>query len=481
MTNPSTLFPESMEPTPLTALTPLDGRYARATAPLAPIGSEYGLIRYRMIAEIAWLRALCAEPGIPEARPLTSAEQRQLETWTTAFSSETARAVKAFEAETNHDVKAVEYALKALLRTTSMADLSEFVHFACTSEDINNIAHALTARDGLAVLRDAQDGIADDLGAMARQYRDLPMLSRTHGQSATPTTVGKELAVFVHRLRQASERLDAIRLPGKFNGATGTFSAHVAACPAVDWIALSQRVVEQDLGLRFAPLTTQIEPHDTLAELFDALSRWNTILLDVDRDIWQYISMAYFSQRPVAGEVGSSTMPHKVNPIDFENSEGNLGLANALLDHMARKLPVSRLQRDLSDSTVLRNIGSAFGYCLVAYKATRKGLGKIHANPDRLAADLSHAWEVLAEPIQTLMRKAGLPDPYERMKMLTRGRAITPDALRDFIQGLELPEADKMRLLALTPAGYTGLAAQLTDRLDASSGRHRARAIGRRK
>ena len=446
-------------------ITPLDGRYADRMAPLRTVFSEFGLIRRRFQVEVAWLIALCEEPGIPEAAPLTPAEVAWLEALAENFSIEDARRVKAIEATTNHDVKAVEYALKEKLAGTPLADRGEFIHFACTSEDINNLAHALMIRDGLTVLRQAQNGLADALAALAREHADAAMLARTHGQTASPTTLGKELAVFVHRLNRIARQIDAVEMPAKLNGAVGNFNAHLVAYPDVDWEALARRVIETRFGLRQNPLTTQIESHDGMAELFDALSRWNTVLLSLDRDIWSYISVGYLGQKAVEGEVGSSTMPHKINPIDFENSEGNLGVANALFEHLARKLPVSRLQRDLTDSTVIRNLGAAFGHSLLAVLSTRRGLGKIRINPERLAADLDLAWEVLAEPIQTVMRKAGLANPYERLKELTRGRAIDAAAIQAFVETLELPAADKARLLALTPTSYTGMAAGLARRV----------------
>ncbi len=445
----------------LTALSPLDGRYAGKLDALRPIFSEYGLIRRRVTVEIAWLEALCDAPDIPEARTLTADERSLLKRLADDFSAEDARRVKAIEAVTNHDVKAVEYFLKERLAGTSLEPLSEFVHFACTSEDINNLAHALMLRDGLRVLRAAQDKLADALADIAVETRDAAMLARTHGQPASPTTLGKELAVFVHRLRRQAAQLDAVSLPAKLNGAVGNYNAHLSAYPNVDWESLARSVIEGRFGLRQNALTTQIEPHDGIAELFDALVRWNTVLIDLNRDLWSYISLGYLGQKTVKGEVGSSTMPHKVNPIDFENSEGNLGLANAMLEHMARKLPVSRLQRDLTDSTVLRNMGVGFGYSLAAYQAALKGLGKICLNPARLAEDLNHAWEVLAEPIQTVMRKLGKPNPYEQLKELTRGKAITAEIMRRFIESLDIPVEDKRRLLALTPATYTGIASKL--------------------
>ncbi len=449
----------------LTALGPLDGRYAAKAAPLRAIFSEYGLIRRRVQVEIAWLRALCAEPGIPEALPLTPDEDRLLDALANNLTVAEAHRVKEIESVTNHDVKAIEYFLREKFAGTTLAARNEFVHFACTSEDINNVAHALQLRDGLSVLRAAQKSVEDSLALLAAETRDAAMLARTHGQAASPTTMGKELAVFVSRLRRQSAQLEAITLPAKLNGAVGNYNAHLAAYPDVDWPALSRKILSSTFGLHQNPLTTQIEPHDGIAELFDALARWNTVLLDLDRDIWSYISLGYLGQKTIKGEVGSSTMPHKVNPIDYENSEGNLGVANALLEHMARKLPVSRLQRDLTDSTVLRNMGLAFGYCLVAYQSTLKGLGKITVNRARLTADLDHAWEVLAEPIQTVMRKADLTNPYERLKEMTRGKKMDAATLHDFIAELDLPAADKKRLIHLTPATYTGLASKLVDEM----------------
>jgi len=446
------------------AISPLDGRYGSKLAALQDVFSEYGLIKRRVAVETAWLEALCDEPSVAEARPLTAEEKDFLRDLADNFSIKNAHRVKAIESVTNHDVKAVEYFIRERIAATSLADLSEFVHFACTSEDINNLAHALMLRDGMKVLRDAQNSLADALAALARDNRAAAMLARTHGQPASPTTLGKELAVFVARLRRQAAQIDAVSLTAKMNGAVGNFNAHVAAYPDVDWEALAGRIIEGRFGLRRNPLTTQIEPHDCIAELFDALARWNTVLLDLDRDIWTYISLGYLGQQAVKGEVGSSTMPHKVNPIDFENSEGNLGLANAVLEHLARKLPVSRLQRDLTDSTVLRNMGVGIGYSLLACLSTLKGLGKIKVNAARLAEDLDAAWEVLAEPVQTVMRKLGKPNPYEQLKALTRGKQVDAESMRSFIRGLDLPAAEKQRLLALSPAAYTGLAAELADK-----------------
>lgn len=448
-----------MDLSPLTAVSPIDGRYADKTAPLRDVFSEFGLIQRRVRVEIAWLLALCDEPGLPETGTLTPAQRAEIQAIADGFSLADAERVKAIEATTRHDVKAVEYLIRERL-PKDCAHLSEFIHFACTSEDINNMAHALQLRDGLAILRAERDRLTDALAALANDTIALPMLAHTHGQPASPTTLGKELAVFVHRLRRQAARIDATELPAKMNGAVGNYNAHVAAAPDVDWPALSRRVIE-GFGLVQNPYTTQIESHDGMAELFDALQRWNMVLLDLDRDVWMYVSMRYLKQKVVAGEVGSSTMPHKINPIDFENSEGNLGLANAILGHLARKLPVSRMQRDLTDSTAIRNVGAGFAYTLIAILSTLRGLGRMSPNEEALAADLNHAWEVLAEPIQTVMRRYGVPNAYEKLKALTRGHAMTREALADFIATLEIPEADKARLTAMTPADYIGLAAQM--------------------
>ena len=444
----------------LTAVSPIDGRYAGKCAEFREIFSEYGLIKRRVAVECAWLEALCAEPGVAECAALGDAERESLRAIAEGFSLSDARRVKEIEATTNHDVKAVEYFLKEKVAGTALASRSEFIHFACTSEDINNMSHALMLRDGKALLRSAMDELSGRLAAMAGEWAAVPMLAHTHGQPASPTTVGKELAVAVARLRRQQAEIDRIVMPAKMNGAVGNFNAHLSAYPDVDWVALSGRLIAS-LGLRQNPLTTQIESHDGIAELFDAICRWNSILLDLDRDVWMYVSMGYFKQRTVKGEVGSSTMPHKVNPIDFENSEGNIGLANAVLGYMARKLPVSRMQRDLTDSTTLRNMGVGFAYALIAIRSTLKGLGKLELNPSRLAEDLDSNWEVLAEPIQTVMRKVGMDRPYERLKELTRGRRVTAEIMRDFIAALPLPEEDKARLAALSPATYTGIAETL--------------------
>jgi adenylosuccinate lyase len=450
---------------PLNAITPIDGRYALTVEPLAATFSEAGLMKMRVRTEIAWLIALCEEPGIPEASPLQPAETASLRNIADTFSSADANRVKVIEQTTRHDVKAIEYFLQGQIKALGLERLTGFIHFACTSEDINNIAHALQCREGIAILREAQDEVIDTLLQMARQHKAVPMLARTHGQPASPVTVGKELAVFVDRLRKQTARIDSIRLTGKLNGAVGCFNAHYSAYPSVDWIELTRRVIEDQLQLEQNLFTTQIEPHDTLANLFHDLALFNTILLDLNRDIWLYISMGVFRQKAVAGEIGSSTMPHKVNPIDFENSEGNLGLANAMLEHLAAKLPISRLQRDLSDSTVLRNTGSAFAFSLIAYRSILRGLSKLNLNEDALARDLDAAWEVLAEPIQTVMRKAGIANPYERLKELTRGKSVTRETIRAFIDTCDLPENDREILLAMSPGSYTGIAASLVDRL----------------
>ena len=446
----------------LLALSPLDGRYAAKVDALRPVFSEHGLIHARVRVELEWLLALAAEPGIAELAPFDAAAAARLRALAEGFSPADSARVKEIERTTNHDVKAVEYFIKERLQgDATLAPALEFVHFACTSEDINNLSYALMLRDARdAVVLTELDAVIDTLRGMAREHAALPMLSRTHGQTASPTTVGKELANVVARLQRQREVLAALPLPGKINGAVGNYNAHVVAYPEVDWPAFSRRFVE-GLGLAWQPYTTQIEPHDGIAELSDAMKRIDTILVDLCRDVWGYISLGYFRQAVKAGEVGSSTMPHKVNPIDFENAEGNFGIANALFEHFAAKLPVSRWQRDLTDSTVLRALGTAFGHALVGFASLRKGLGKLSVNPDRLAADLDGAWEVLAEAVQTVMRRHGLPNPYEQLKALTRGQGITAASMRGFIEGLDLPADAKQRLLAMTPADYTGLAARL--------------------
>ena len=450
----------------LTALSPLDGRYAAKVAPLRPLLSEFGLMHRRVQVEVEWFIAL-SDAGFAEFKPLSEAARGLLRSLVVRFSEADAQAIKEIEKTTNHDVKAVEYWLKS--RFDNNAELKaagEFVHFACTSEDINNTSHALMLKSARSeVLLPAIDKIVDKLTKMAITFAETPMLSRTHGQTASPTTVGKEIANVVARLTAARERIAAVKLLAKMNGAVGNYNAHLAAYPEFDWEAFSKRVVEGKLGLSFNPYTIQIEPHDYMAELFDAVTRTNTILIDWSRDVWGYISLGYFKQKTKAGEIGSSTMPHKVNPIDFENAEGNFGLANAVLTHLSQKLPVSRWQRDLTDSTVLRNMGVAIGYAVLAYDSLQRGLDKLEVNEMALAHDLDTAWEVLAEPIQTVMRRYGLPNPYERLKELTRGKAITKEAIAAFIDTLELPAAEKTRLKAMTPGSYTGQAAQLARRI----------------
>jgi adenylosuccinate lyase len=443
----------------LTALSPLDGRYASKAEPLRPIFSEFGLMHRRVHVEIEWLLALAAEPGVAELPPFTPAQVAQLQAIVRDFAVDDGARIKAIEATTNHDVKAVEYFIKERIgNDPALAQAKEFVHFACTSEDINNLSYALMLRDAREqVLLPAFDGIIAKLRELAHVNAALPMLSRTHGQTASPSTLGKELANVVARLERQRRRLAALEIPGKINGAVGNYNAHAITYPEIDWRAFSQRFVES-LGLDYNPYTTQIEPHDGVAEYCDAVRRANTILIDLARDVWGYISLGYFKQKLKEGEVGSSTMPHKVNPIDFENAEGNFGLANALLGHFAEKLPISRWQRDLTDSTVLRALGTAFGHTLVALESLQKGLGKLTVNAERLAADLDASWEVLAEAVQTVMRRYGLPQPYEQLKALTRGQGITKDSMREFIGKLELPAEAKQRLLDLTPGGYIGLA-----------------------
>jgi adenylosuccinate lyase len=446
----------------LLALSPLDGRYAGKVGALRPIFSESGLIRARVQVEVEWLLALAAEPAIVELPALPADAVARLRALVDGFGTVDAARVKEIEATTNHDVKAVEYWIKEKLRDDAgLAGALEFVHFACTSEDINNLSYALMLRQAREqVLLPALDRLCDTLRTMAHAHAGLPMLSRTHGQTASPTTVGKELANVLARLRRQRRQLAAVEMPGKINGAVGNYNAHVAAYPDLDWPAFAKRFVES-LGLDFNPYTTQIEPHDGIAELCDVQRRVNTISIDLCRDIWGYISLGYFKQAVKAGEVGSSTMPHKVNPIDFENAEGNFGIANALLQHFAEKLPISRWQRDLTDSTVLRALGTAFGHALIGFESLAKGLGKLSVNPERLAADLDAAWEVLAEPVQTVMRRHGLPNPYEQLKALTRGQGIDAAAMRAFVESLDLPAEAKARLAAMTPASYTGLAEAL--------------------
>ena len=451
-----------MELSALTAISPIDGRYGDKTQELRAVFSEYGLIRHRLLVEVRWLQALADRPGIVEVPALSAEATRALAEFIDTFDTDGARRVKEIEATTNHDVKAVEYFLKERLDGhEELGAVREFVHFACTSEDINNLAYALMLKDARTrTLLPLMDELIDALRARSRAHADLPMLSRTHGQPASPTTLGKEMAVFVARLTRQRTALADIALLGKMNGAVGNYNAHMSAYPSVDWPELAREFVT-GLGLEWNPYTTQIEPHDGIAELFHALVRFNTVVLDLCRDMWSYISRGYFRQRPVAGEVGSSTMPHKVNPIDFENAEGNLGLANALLGHLAAKLPVSRLQRDLSDSTVMRNLGVGAAHSVVAYKSCLRGLQKLDVDEAALARDLDAEWELLAEPIQTVMRRYGVERPYEQLKDLTRGRGIGPEQLREFVDGLDLPEEAKNRLRALTPATYVGAAENL--------------------
>ncbi|MDC7700830.1 adenylosuccinate lyase [Vogesella indigofera] len=456
-----------MNLTTLTALSPLDGRYSGQAEPLRAIFSEFGLMKARIKVELEWLKMLAAEPGIEEVKPFSAATIREIDDVIDNFSIQHGEEVKAIEARTNHDVKAIEYWLKERLSgNPEVMAASEFIHFACTSEDINNLSHALmlkTARN--TVMLPAVDEVIAKLSQLAHDQAAIPMMSRTHGQPATPSTMGKELANVVYRLKRQREQLVKQELLGKINGAVGNYNAHIVAYPDVDWESLAGRFVT-GLGLTFNPYTIQIEPHDYMAELYQQLSRINTILIDLDRDIWGYISLGYFKQKVKKDEVGSSTMPHKVNPIDFENSEGNFGLANAVLGHLAEKLPLSRWQRDLTDSTVLRNMGVGFGYTLLGFKALMKGLNKLEINPAMLASDLDATWELLAEPIQTVMRRYGVPNPYEQLKELTRGKdGITRDTLSAFIKGLEIPESEKVRLLELTPAGYVGKAEELARRI----------------
>jgi len=446
----------------LSALSPLDGRYAVKVDALRTTLSEAGFMHHRVKVEVSWLQAL-AEAGFDEIKPFSDDAKALLNKLVVEFSEADAQRIKDIEAVTNHDVKAVEYWLKEKVAgSAELVAASEFIHFACTSEDINNTSHGMmlkTARDSVMV--PALQKVIARLTELAHTNADVPMLSRTHGQPASPTTLGKEMANVVARLQRAIKRIEQVEILGKMNGAVGNYNAHLSAYPAYDWENFSKNVIEQRLGLTYNPYTIQIEPHDYMAEMFDAFARANTILLDLNRDIWGYISVGYFKQKTKAGEIGSSTMPHKVNPIDFENSEGNLGLANALLRHLSEKLPVSRWQRDLTDSTVLRNIGVAFGYTLLAYDSCLRGLNKLETNPERLAADLDATWEVLAEPVQTVMRRYGIENPYEQLKELTRGKGISKEALREFVLTLAIPQDAKDLLLAMTPANYIGIAEKL--------------------
>ncbi|MCK9535430.1 MAG: adenylosuccinate lyase [Pseudomonas sp.] len=447
-----------MQLSSLTAVSPVDGRYGSRTTALRPIFSEYGLIRNRVLVEVRWLQRLAAHHSITEVAPFSDTANAALNELAENFQLEHAERVKEFERTTNHDVKAVEYLLKEQAqKLPELAKVTEFIHFACTSEDINNLSHALMLREGRDdVLLPLMRKLADSLRTLSVEFADVPMLSRTHGQPASPTTLGKEFANVVYRLERQIAQVAAIPLLGKMNGAVGNYNAHLSAYPEIDWEANAREFIEGDLGLSFNPYTTQIEPHDYIAELFDAVARFNTILIDFDRDIWGYISIGYFKQKTIAGEIGSSTMPHKVNPIDFENSEGNLGIANAIFQHLASKLPISRWQRDLTDSTVLRNLGVGMAHSVIAYEATLKGVSKLELNAAKIADDLDNCWEVLAEPVQTVMRRYGIENPYEKLKDLTRGKGISAQVLQTFIETLDLPEEAKVQLRALTPANYIG-------------------------
>ena len=444
----------------LTAISPIDGRYAFKTADLRPVFSEYGLIYHRLLVEVRWLQCLSQQPDITEVPEFSAAAMQLLNSIVENFDPQQARRIKEIESTTNHDVKAVEYFLKQQIADNSELNaISEFIHFACTSEDINNLSHGLMLKAGRDdALLPAARAIKNSIAAMAREQADLPMMSRTHGQPASPTTLGKEMANVAYRLQRQLEQIEAVEMLGKINGAVGNYNAHLSAYPQVDWPRVAENFVGS-LGLEWNPYTTQIEPHDCIAELFDAIVRMNNVLIDFSRDIWSYISIGYFRQKTVAGEVGSSTMPHKVNPIDFENAEGNLGIASAVLGHLAAKLPISRWQRDLTDSTVLRNLGTGIGHVLIALDSLKRGIGKLEADPEAMAADLEQNWEVLAEPIQTVMRRYGVEQAYEKLKALTRGQKIDAATIQDFVDGLDIPDAARRELKALTPAAYIGNAA----------------------
>ena len=445
----------------LTAISPIDGRYGAKTSQLRDIFSEYGLIRYRVMVEVRWLQYLSQHPDIDEVKAFSDSANQRLNSLVDSFSIDQAQRVKEIERTTNHDVKAVEYFIKeSVSENAELSAVSEYIHFACTSEDINNLSHGLMLKEGRDnIIIPALTGLTDKLAAMATSFADVPMLSRTHGQTASPTTVGKELANVVYRLRRQLAQISQVPILGKINGAVGNYNAHIAAYPDLDWAQNAQQFIE-GLGLTYNPYTTQIEPHDYMAELFDALARSNTVLIDFARDIWGYISLGYFKQKTVAGEVGSSTMPHKVNPIDFENAEGNMGIANALFGHLSAKLPISRWQRDLTDSTVLRNMGVGLGYNLIAYASLDKGIGKLELNRSKLMGDLDSSWEVLAEPIQTVMRRYGIEEPYEKLKALTRGNTMDQATIMSFVEGLEIPDQAKAELAAMLPSSYIGSAAQ---------------------
>ncbi len=445
-----------MELSALTAVSPVDGRYGSKTADLRDVFSEYGLIRFRVEVEVRWLQKLAAHPEITEVPPLSAEANSLLNSIVDNFGPEDAQAVKNIERTTNHDVKAVEYFIKDKFKDNAeLMAINEFVHFACTSEDINNLSHGLMLKNGLAVVLPQMQQVTDEIAQMGREFAAQPMLSRTHGQTASPTTVGKEMANVAYRMQRQIKQLESVELLGKINGAVGNYNAHISAYPDVDWEANAKDFIES-LGLNWNPYTTQIEPHDYIAELFDTVCRFNTILIDFDRDVWGYISQAYFKQKTIAGEVGSSTMPHKVNPIDFENSEGNLGIANAIMGHLAQKLPISRWQRDLTDSTVLRNMGVGFGYSMIAYQSSLKGISKLELNPTQLDNDLENAWEVLAEPIQTVMRRYAIEEPYEKLKALTRGQDMNKETIMAFVDTLDMPEEAKQALKELTPHSYIG-------------------------
>lgn len=456
-----------MELSALTAVSPVDGRYGSKTISLRSIFSEYGLLKYRTVVEVRWLQKLAATQSIAEVATLSAEANQFLDNIAANFSEEDAMRIKDIERTTNHDVKAVEYFLKEkVAELPELHAINEFIHFACTSEDINNTSHALMlkeARDTI-VLPEIRN-VIDAIKALANEYRDIPLLSRTHGQPASPSTMGKEMANVAYRMERQYKQIENVEILAKINGAVGNYNAHLSAYPDVDWHKFSEEFITESLGVNWNPYTTQIEPHDYIAELFDAIARFNTILLDFDRDVWGYIALGHFKQKTIAGEIGSSTMPHKVNPIDFENSEGNLGLANAIFNHLSQKLPVSRWQRDLTDSTVLRNLGVGCGYAIIAYTSTLKGISKLEINRATLEAELDKNWEVLAEPVQTVMRRYGIEKPYEKLKELTRGKRIDGEGMRSFIDSLEIPADEKVRLKEMTPANYIGQAIELTDKL----------------
>ena len=455
-----------MELSALTAISPVDGRYGSKTSDLRPIFSEFGLTKYRVTVEVRWLQKLSATKAIEEVPAFSDAANQALDKIVSEFSEEDALRIKNIEATTNHDVKAVEYFLKEKISDNAeLHAVTEFIHFACTSEDINNLSHGLMLKECRElILLPVIDDILSKIKGLAVEYKAIPMMCRTHGQPASPSTLGKEMANVYIRLKRQRQQISEVELLGKINGAVGNYNAHLSAYPEVKWHQFADEFVN-DLGLTFNPFTTQIEPHDYIAELFDAVARFNTILIDFDRDIWGYIALGHFKQKTIAGEIGSSTMPHKVNPIDFENSEGNLGIANALFNHLAQKLPISRWQRDLTDSTVLRNLGVGFGHAIIAYQSTLKGISKLEVNEENLANELDKNWEVLAEPVQTVMRRYGIEKPYEKLKELTRGKRVDADSMRDFINNLELPDSVKAELCLLTPASYIGRAVAFIDEL----------------